>query len=833
MSTKKSMPIENGSKVALRPKQSLNPTLGRLLTLCRMNREWMRGQGCWLFDGDGRAFLDCYAQYGAVALGHNATCVNKSVRIALDDNEPAMVQPFRARYAEALANALCGLAPGDLSRCIFASTGAEAVEIAIKLMRTRSGRSLILSATGSFHGKTLGALALTAQPHHAEGVGPLPAGFEHVEFGDADALESRFKKDAEKIAAFFLEPIQGERGVYLPPQGYLARVRELCTRYGVAMVLDEIQTGLGRTGKMFACEHDGVGPDVLLLGKGLGGGLFPLSACLTSAAMWDEGFALRHSSTFANNNIACRVGLAVLDELTTGGVCADVARKGVLLNARLRQLAERHPQTIETVRGRGLLSAIELRSPEERGALLSLLANQGLYAYAVAGTIAELGSVLVLPTLGETAVLRVAPPLTITEHELDVAIDGIESVFDLLDRNTTQTIARALGALDGISQKGTPSTEHRAPINRAHSRSDTPRPDFAFIVHYTSVEDIFATDPDLVGLTARELSNFCEFAYAAGPGVLMRTPTIRSATGATANGLILALPLLPRAMARLGRRQVSEQITHLVDLAAAHGARIVGLGGYTTPYSRRGIEVVGRGLAITTGNPLTAAMACLATRRAMDREGLEIDDARIAVVGATGSVGSLCAQLIARERPEKLLLIGNPARGQDQLLGLGRELARNFDTQVEIATDLSPLAACDVVITATAAGRPVLDRAPLAHGTIICDVARPPDTSKQMHARRDLHVIEGGRVALPDPSMRFGVGNLQNLPGGVTLACLAETILLALEGDFRNSGIGDKVPLTDADYALALAARHGFELAPVDAPCVPHLDETSTGAFTA
>jgi acetylornithine/succinyldiaminopimelate/putrescine aminotransferase len=132
---------------------------------------------------------------------------------------------------------------------MFASTGAEAVEIAIKLMGARSGRPLILSATGSFHGKTLGALAVTGQPHHAEGFGPLPLGFEHVEFGDADALEARFMKDADKIAAFFLEPIQGERGVYLPLPGYIARIRDLCTRYGVALVLDETQTGLDAPGK--------------------------------------------------------------------------------------------------------------------------------------------------------------------------------------------------------------------------------------------------------------------------------------------------------------------------------------------------------------------------------------------------------------------------------------------------------------------------------------------------------------------------------------------------------------------------------------------------------
>ena len=271
---------------------SLNPTLARLLTLCRMNRSWTRGEGVWLFDEEGRRFLDCYAQYGAVALGHNAPCVTDAVHAALAGREPAMVQPYRAPYAEQLANALTRLAPGDLSCCVFSTSGAEAVEAAIKLVRARTRRPIILSATGSFHGKTLGALALTGQDHHAEGFGPLPSGFERVEFGDADALAARLARDGERIAALFLEPIQGERGVHLPPPGYLAAVRELCTRHGVALVFDEVQTGLGRTGRMFACEHDGVAPDLMVLGKALGGGLFPLSACLASEAMWDEGFGV-------------------------------------------------------------------------------------------------------------------------------------------------------------------------------------------------------------------------------------------------------------------------------------------------------------------------------------------------------------------------------------------------------------------------------------------------------------------------------------------------------------------------------------------------------------
>jgi acetylornithine/succinyldiaminopimelate/putrescine aminotransferase len=312
----------------------LNPSLARLLSLCRLDRSFVRAGGVWLHDERGRRFLDCYAQYGAVLLGHNAPPVVTALRESLDAAEPAMVQPYRASHAVALSRELCRVAPGDMAACVFTSSGAETVEAAIKLARSRTGKPVILSATGSYHGKTIAAMAATGQPHHAEGFGPPLPGFEHLPYGDADALEERLSA-AGDVAAVLLEPIQGERGVYLPPPGYLRRVRELCDRHRVALILDEIQTGLARTGPLFACQREGVAPDVLLVAKGLGGGLFPLGACLASAGWWDDRFGLGHSSTFANNNLACRVALAVLQVLTAEGFSEDVRRKGERLLAGL------------------------------------------------------------------------------------------------------------------------------------------------------------------------------------------------------------------------------------------------------------------------------------------------------------------------------------------------------------------------------------------------------------------------------------------------------------------------------------------------------------------
>jgi acetylornithine/succinyldiaminopimelate/putrescine aminotransferase/predicted amino acid dehydrogenase len=791
----------------------LNPTVRRLLTLFGMDRTFVRGDGAWLVDAGGRRFLDCGAQYGAVALGHNAPCVRDAVRAALDAAEPAMVQPYRAAHAEALAERLTHLAPGRLTRCVFTTSGAETVEAALKLVRARPGRDLILSADGSFHGKTMGALAVTGQRQYAEGFGALAPGFARVPFGDVAAVEECFARDGERLAAFFLEPIQGERGVVVPPAGYLARVRELCSRHGVALVLDEIQTGLGRTGALFACEHDGVAPDVLLLAKALGGGLFPLGACLVAPAFWDDGFALRHSSTFANNNVACRVGLAVLDALTEGGLCRAAARKGDALLGRLAALAARYPDVVADVRGRGLLTALELRPPaDDAGAFLSFVHHQGLYAYSVAATIAERAAVIVLPALGDSNVIRVMPPLTIGDDELDQALDGIESVCRRLADNAGETIVRAIGALDTAAGAAATDPDVGVVLPPPIMSARAARPRYAFLIHYTHPDDLDAIDPALSDLDAADRARFFRFTAQLPAGLLRHAPTVRSLTGASADGIILALGMLPAEMARQGPRRVGRDIERAVDLAASLGVSLVGLGGYTVPYSRRGAAVTGRGPSITTGNALTAGMAFAATVCLAKERHLPLREARVAVVGARGSVGALCARLFARERPRGLVLIGNPDSGVVHLERLRRTLAWAPDA-VEVTSDLAAVAGCEIVVSATAAPQPVLEDAPLGPGTIVCDVARPYDASSRVRARTDLAVIDGGLVALPDPGLRFGTGNLQGLPDGIQVACLAETILLALEGEQRDVGIGRDVELAEVDHVMALADRHGFRLA--------------------
>ena len=808
---------------------SNNPDLRRLAGLCGLDRRFVRGEGVWLEDAAGRRFLDAYAQFGAVLLGHNAPAVIHAVRAALDARVPAMVQPHESEHAEALGHALSCLIPGRPRRCVIGTSGAEAVEAAIKLVRAKSGRALILSTNGSFHGRTLGALAATGQPHHREGFGPLPPGFETVPFGDADALAYRLERDGERIAAFFVEPIQGEGGVQVPPAGYLARVRQLCDRHGVAMVVDEIQTGLGRTGPVFAVTGEGVAPDVLLTAKGLGGGLFPLSACLVADEWWSPRFALGHSSTFANNNVACAAARAVLaallepDAQGAPPLVERAAAPGQHLGDGLRRLQGLYPELIREVRGRGMLWGLEFHPPADRdGLLLGYLTHQGLFAYAVAGALAETASVLTLPTLGTRHVLRIAPPLVITHEQVGLVLNGLAALCEQIHHRAGATLMRGMGWTRRRGQEDRECVVLPPPAPRPQVVRFRPRRRWAFLIHYTRPHDVRVADPTLAPLSEAETLRLCEHTARLPPGIVLEAPTLRSATGDEVDGWLIGLPWLPEHMRRRGRERTCGAIQDGVDLARRMGADVVGLGGFTAPFSDRGQAVAHRGPAVTTGNVFTAALSVRAVEREALRRGLHPRAARVGVVGALGSVGALAARLVARWEPARLVLVGNPASPIGPLEERAQQI-RWRGGRAEVTTSLAELATCDVVISASGAGQPILGGASLAPGTIVCDVARPPDAPAELRSRRDVTVIDGGLVRLPDPTLRFGPGNLQGLPPGVVLACLAETLLHALDGTTEDTGVGYDVPVEQVDRVMEMAARHGFELwdGPIEARPLP------------
>lgn len=364
----------------------------------------VRGEGARLWDADGREYLDFFAGIAVCNLGH----CHPKVTEAVCRQAATLVHVSNLYYIEPqtrLAELLC--ANSFAERWFFCNGGAEANEAAIKLARRYwaeqgTPKPDVITADQSFHGRTLGALTATGQPKYHQGFEPLVPGFTYVPYDDAAALEAAITPNTGLI---LLEPIQGEGGVRVPKPGYLRAVREICDRRGILLALDEVQTGLGRTGKLFAHEHEGVTPDIMTLAKGLGNGV-PIGAmgCTEKAA---AGFGPgAHACTFGGNPLSAAAGVATMEALTEPGFIAAAAEKGETLHAALRALAARHPKIVE-VRGRGLMAGVEC-------------------ADAVAPLVSALIEAGIVCGPAGPKVLRFLPPLIVTGAQIDQAVAALD-----------------------------------------------------------------------------------------------------------------------------------------------------------------------------------------------------------------------------------------------------------------------------------------------------------------------------------------------------------------------------------------------------------------------
>ena len=371
-----------------------------------------RGEGVWVWDVDGNRYLDCLSAYSAVNQGHChprilETMREQAGRLTLTS------RAFRNDQLALLYEELAALTGSH--RILPMNSGAEAVESAIKAVRkwgyeqrgVPDGEAEIIVCADNFHGRTISIVSFSTDPTARQGFGPFTPGFKVVPFGDADAFEAAI---TPRTVAFLVEPIQGEAGVNIPPPGYFPRVRELCTEHDITLILDEIQTGLGRTGRLFAEEHEGIEADVTLIGKALSGGFYPVSAVLSNDAVLGVLKPGEHGSTFGGNPLAAAVARTALQVLVEEGMIENSDRLGSYFLEQLRGIRS---DQIKEVRGRGLMLAIEL--DQEAGD-----------AHAAVKALKERG-LLAKDTHGST--IRIAPPLVITREQIDWALEQIEAVL--------------------------------------------------------------------------------------------------------------------------------------------------------------------------------------------------------------------------------------------------------------------------------------------------------------------------------------------------------------------------------------------------------------------
>jgi len=386
----------------------VNPGLASLMKFGGFGDVEVSASGCVVRTATGAEYLDCLGGYGVFTLGHAHPEVVAAVKEQLDRMPLSSRTFFSAPLAE-LAERLAQVAPGSLRYTFVCNSGTEAVEGAIKIARAASGRTKFVCTVGGFHGKSMGSLSATGRELFRRPFDPLVPGFVHVPFNDAKAVAEVMDEDT---AGVLVEPIQGEGGIRCPSASYLRELRSICDEAGAYLMLDEVQTGLGRTGAMFACEHFGVVPDIMTLAKALGGGVMPIGAVMATPEIWDRAFRdnpLVHTSTFGGNPLACAAAIATLKVIERDGLVERARTMGERMLHGLHQVKARFPEALTDVRGMGLMIGVEFAVKDIAELTINGMARRGVIAAY---------------TLNNPNVIRFEPPAVITAEQVDQAVNA-------------------------------------------------------------------------------------------------------------------------------------------------------------------------------------------------------------------------------------------------------------------------------------------------------------------------------------------------------------------------------------------------------------------------
>ena len=410
----------------------INPAMVAVLRTIGFDQNWARGEGAYLFDDTGQRYIDCLGGYAVFGVGRNHPVVRDALRQAMELDLPNLPGVGQFRVAPLLARELCRLATPGLDKAFFASSGAEAMDAAIKFARAATGRNAIVYCERAYHGLTMGALSACGNHEFREGFGPLLADTREIPFNDLPALERALA--SRDVAAFIVEPIQG-KGVNIPADGYLREAQTLCRKHGALLIADEIQTGLGRTGRMFACEHFGVSPDMMVIAKALSGGCVPVSAVLMPDWVNAKTFASmqqcsRIQNTFSMNDLAMTAGLATLHVMREERIVENARDVGDYLLQGLRRALGKY-EMVKEVRGKGLMIAVEFQPPRslmlKAGWALLHKMDQSLFCQAVIMPLMSDHRILTQVAGHRLDVIKLIPALVLSRADADEIIAAFDT----------------------------------------------------------------------------------------------------------------------------------------------------------------------------------------------------------------------------------------------------------------------------------------------------------------------------------------------------------------------------------------------------------------------
>jgi acetylornithine/succinyldiaminopimelate/putrescine aminotransferase/predicted amino acid dehydrogenase len=783
------------------------PAMVPLLEALGLDVTYLMAEGDYLYYRRGTTLvrvLDMLGGYGANLFGHHHPELVAEARRLLDARVPINAQASCRGGAARLAEQLCQRL-GDYV-VTFTNSGTETVEAAIKHVHLERGRPLLWAIKGGFHGKTLGSIQLTwSYRHPYASMGPQVRFLDPQDPADLDAASVH----ADDVAAVFLEPIAGEGGITPLPAAFAARLRDVCGRHDIPIVVDEIQTGMGRTGTFLASEALGLDADYICLGKSLGGGLAKIGALLVKRRRFVGEFSLHHTSTFAEDDFSCGIAMKALQLLDADQLLGRCAAGGQRLLAALEELRARYPHVIEDVRGRGMMVGIQLRDQSDSSShILRMLSQQGHLGYTAAAYMLNVHDIRLAPTLSQPLTLRLEPSAYIAEGELQRTADGLATMCQAI-------AARDVAHLTAFRFAPTAAVADYSQRPRAWKteRPRTPQR-VAFLGHLLVASDVTHVEPSLSRLEPDALETYLEEGSRVIEPCIFDRVDVQSAAGASVHLSFIGLTLTSRQIAHAlegpDRDWIMQKLESAVALARDEGNQVIGFGGYTSIISANCRRVRTGGIGLTTGNSLTTGMGILALRQAADELGVDMAGASLAVVGATGNIASTYAAMMAPSVRELVLVVRSVASPKIKPL-LARLRALAPHVRLCVVDDIAAISRSQLIVAASNVPEPLIYSWHLADEPVaICDISLPSDVSDEVRQiRPDVLVIRGGIVRLPS-NRHFCVGGIA-LPQGHALACMSETLLMGLEGMRSHGSVG---PVTEEGVrqTLAWAEKHGFQL---------------------
>ena len=797
--------------------QLIKPQLCGLLDLLRIGVVFDRAQGDYLYhrrDGEEVGVLDLVGGYGSLLFGHHHPLLVAEAHRLLTEGRPIHSQGSRHALAGQLARELARRARGDY-QVVFTNSGAEAVEAGMKHAILETGSRTFIALEKGFHGKTLGAVQLTANQDYREPFLIDGLTVHRVRANDIAHLEQTFSRIGD-LAGMIFEPIQGEGGVRELTADFLGRAAELCRARNAPLMADEIQTGMGRTGTFLACEALGISPDYVMLSKALGGGLAKISATLIRRDRHVDKFDVLHTSTYAEDDYSSGVSLKAL-ELVDGAGLAECRRKGNRLLAGLRDLMAAYPDVIVDVRGRGLMVGLEFRRRlDDASFLLRLLSNQDDLLFVVVGYLFNVHQIRVAPTLSDPQTLRLEPSMLISDAEIDRTLAALEDVCAKLRAHDAIGLTRYF--VDGRRRADHPGTRVTSDTKFFiydepaywQRELDPPALKVAWLFHMIDADDLITLEADAARLTFDDREQYLRHLAPRANPLVMSSVDVQSTTGARVRFYAIALPFTSNQMKAWLDEANFFRVRHSIDkaikVARFIGCEVVALGQYTSIVTRNATTLQLPHVGLTTGNSYTVALALEAIERAVGERGLEPAAATLAVVGASGNIGQTCVEILAPRFGQTVLLGSSKPSALRRLAALQARVPR-----ARVEAEATALRQADVVLAAANAPSPFLTADLFADGAIVCDLSVPAAVRPEVrNTRPDVLLIGGGIARLPYGE-DHGILGLP-LPPGQVYGCMAEALLLGLEG-VRDATFTGMLPAEHVFRLAAMAKRHGFALA--------------------